>query len=137
MKKLNFAKSISLIVAGCFIVLSSLVLFIKSYSIYQDEYGTDISFNSDYVVSLLCGVVVTIYACAQLKGMQNQERTYYLCSMVVSTLIGFYPLGVFFKAMNKHKLFADYQNYLLIGVLGVLLLIYSSVSYLKVITKQK
>lgn len=130
-------KSIVLLLSGLFIIVCSIFLFIKSYAFYQDEYGTDISFNSDYVVSLLCGLVLTIYSIIRLKRNDQSGDTYLISGLVISALVGFYPLGVFFKAMNKQKLFSDYQSYLFIGIFGVLLLMYYGTSCLKFLKEKE
>ena len=44
---LKTTKNIINIVLGAFVLIVSLVYFIKSKEVWADEYGTDISFNSD------------------------------------------------------------------------------------------
>ena len=134
MNKFAKTKNILNIVLGAFVVLTSLVMFILSYEIYKDEYGTDISFNSDYVVSLLIGLIILFYGIISLKGGVN--GAYEISGMLSGSLIGFYSLGVFFKAFSKavfiKKVAFDYvanQTYLYIGLLGLIILAFYAVSY--------
>lgn len=136
MNKLQKIKLIfSIIIAG-FVTTISLILFIQSFSVYKDEWGTDISFNSDYVVALLVGIALLMNAIVSIKT--GSEVSNCICGITISFLICFYPLGVFFKALNKAMLknakfdFIGNQAYLYIGILGLLILIYYIISYLEI-----
>ena len=106
----------------------SLYLFIKSYAKYSDEYGTDISFNEDYLIALFVMIIFTVYTAYNLFSKSVRD-----CSSIVglsiSALISFYSLGHFFKALfkalNKGKefIFTSYQNYLYIGLFTLFIFI--------------
>ena len=127
------AKNILLIAIPALIIIFNLVFYIQSYSFYQDEWGTDISFDSDYLVYMLCGVALLIPAVLQATKGYSKEN-YLIGGVVVGSLLGFYPLGVFFKTLfkaiikGKEFSFADNQAYLYIGIIGCVLLAYVIVS---------
>ncbi len=122
-------KKYTLLVLGLFISILALILLIKSFAVYDDGYGTDISFNMDMVVFLIIGIAVLIYGVNNLRKDSNLEN-YYLTSLVITVLTACYPLGTFFKAIAKHKPFIDYSNYLYIGIIGLTLFIYYLFAYL-------
>ncbi len=128
MKVSNLIKKCVLLGLGLFISVLALVLMIKSFEVYDDGWGTDISFNMDMVVLLMIGIAILVYACTTFKSVN--PNNYYLTSVVVTTLTAFYPLGVFFKAMAKAKAFADYSTYLYVGIIGTILLVYFIFAYL-------
>ncbi len=118
----------------------SLVKYIQSYEIYSDEWGTDISFNSDYILAILISLAIFVYGIYQMiiikKNMQVSNAYVYV-GLLVSSLLAFYPLGVFFKAINKQKPVADYLNYLYLGLVAIFLLAYFVFSYLSLNKKSK
>ncbi len=127
-------KKIINIIIGAFITIVSVVMFIQSYEKYSDEFGTDISFNNDYVILLLIGLTILIYGIITFKT--ENSLSYQISGMVISSLVSFYSLGVFFKALNKAILdkeknfdFLDNQLYLYVGIVGALILGYYTVSY--------
>lgn len=136
------AKNILLIAVPALIVIFNLVMYIQSYEYYADEWGTDISFDSDYLVYMLCGIALLVPAIIDAtKGATKLE--YSVSGMVIGSLLGFYPLGVFFKAvfkaMEKGKPFdfAGMQMYLYIGIIGLVLLAYMIMSYIEIKKERK
>ena len=124
MKKRSF-KQAALLTGGLASFVFSLVYFIRSFEVYRDEYGTDISSNGDYLVAMLVSLCVIAYAVYLLIVKKDSERRIYAFSGICATaLTCFYPLGVFFKAMNKGNEFASYQPYLYLGIVSLFLLIY-------------
>lgn len=126
--KLICIKNMFNILLGAVIIIISFILFVKSFEIYKDNSGTDISFNNTYVISLLIGIVVTIYGIIRIK---NDKLIYYhISGIIISSLLGCYALGTFFKALGKaiskkrDFIFSDYQAYLYIGIVGLLILGY-------------
>lgn len=137
MKKLiknsELLKDCMIIGIAAVLCIVSIIYFAQSYSFYQDEYGTDISFDSDTIVIFLCSVSVLIYGIlcvvAQKKN-KSADNAYYLCFGVTACLVAFYPLGTFFKALSKGSKFIDCQDYLYIGILGLIMIAYLIFSYL-------
>ena len=89
-----------------FILAISIAFIALSFGYADDGYGTNISFNMDYVVFLLCGIAMLCYSIYSVIGYyknKNLKMVYYSAFGVISVLLAFYPLGVFFKAMSKHK----------------------------------
>lgn len=133
--KTKIAKYISLVVVGFVSFVLSLVKYIMSFEKYSDEWGTDISFNEDYIVAIMISAIVLAFAIYCLvmviKNKKINESTGSFVGGAISCLIAFYPLGVLFKALNKGKPFADYLNYLFVGLFGIALLVYFVFSYLE------
>jgi TRAP-type C4-dicarboxylate transport system permease small subunit len=125
-KYLELTKRILLIVLGLFLSVLFLVFYIKSYSFYQDEYGTDISFNNDYLILTLLGLIVLVYGIISLYTLlKNKENHYFnISSLCFTGLGGFYGLGIFFKQISKGKEFASNQHYLYLGIMLTLLFVY-------------
>jgi len=138
--KNSIYKYVFLSLSACLSFVFSLVKYIQSYEIYSDEWGTDISFNLDYVIAILVSLTFLVYGIYQIiiikKGNQSTNALAYI-GLVVSSLLSFYPLGVFFKAINKQKPVADYLNYLYLGVVAFFLLISFVFSYLSLNKKSK
>lgn len=135
MSKLFRTKKILNIIIGIVTIIVSLVLFIQSYQKYADESGTDISFNNDYVITLLLGIVIMVYGIITLK--EDNAVYYNISGMIMGFLPGAYSLGVFLKALNKAILdtkvkfdFAGHQLYLYIGIIGLLVFVFYLCGYL-------
>ncbi len=133
MNKLLKTKNILNMIIGVFVIITSLIMFIKSYEIYKDDAGTDISFNSDYVISMLIGIIIFVHGVLSMK--EANKVTSIICGVTASFLIGLYPLGIFFKALSKALSkgatfdFIGNQTYLYTGILGLIMLGYYIVSY--------
>ena len=136
--KINVKKAL-LIAIPALIIIFNLAMYIQSYTYYSDEWGTDISFDSDYLVYMICGIALLIPAVIDARR-GNATLEYNVSGIVIGSLLGFYPLGVFFKAlfkaMSKDKPFdfVGNQMYLYIGIIGVVFLaymIYSFIDYKK------
>ncbi len=131
MKKL---KNILLILIPSLLILTGLIFYIQSYSYYADEWGTDISFDSDYLVIMILGAALLVLSINQIKS--NNQNVYYGCTVTIGAVLGFYNLGCFFKALfkalskNKEFDFAGNQTYLYVGIIGVVMLIYFIASYI-------
>ena len=133
--KAKIAKYISFVVVGFVSFVLSLVKYIMSFEKYSDEWGTDISFNEDYIVAIMISLIILGYAIyclvVSIKNQEIAETTGTFIGAIISCLIAFYPLGVLFKALNKEKPFMDYLNYLFVGLFGIALLVYFIFSYLE------
>lgn len=129
-------KNIINIVLGAFALIISFIFFIKSKEVWSDDYGTDISFNNDYVVAMIISVIILVHGIAQL--VSSSPFTTVVCNTTASGVVCFYSLGVFFKplmkALSKHVAFSfdDYQVYLYIGIFALILFVYYVVSYLEI-----
>ncbi|MDE7105958.1 MAG: hypothetical protein K2O22_02200 [Anaeroplasmataceae bacterium] len=124
------------LIKRCLIILLAVVLmafsitfFCLSLAVYEGGFDADM----DSIVMFFCGVallVYGIYSVYALKKGLSVHTIYYGSFGAISVLIGFYPLGVFFKAMAKHKPFIENQEYLYIGILGVIMIAYLIFSYI-------
>ncbi len=126
-------KNCMIIAVAAMLCIISIIYFVQSYSFYSDEYGTDISFDSDSIALFLCSISILIYGIYSVyawKKNLSSENPYYLCFGVVACLITFYPLGRFFRALAKDSKFVDCQDYLYVSILGIILLAYLVFSYL-------
>ena len=120
-------KKVSIIVVGLLSLIFSLIKYVKSYEIWSDEAGTDISFNTEYLLAIVISLFIIALGVTTLvlmfKNKESKNATLYV-GLASSSLVSFYSLGVLFKALNKGKAFADYQNYLYIGLVTLALLCY-------------
>ncbi len=135
MKLLSKYKSLIIALVGIMIFSFGLCLFIQSYEFYKDKWGTDISFNEDYIICMIVGVIITTYGL--IKQFRNiKEKVYLLTGGLISLVVGCYSLGTFFKqlfkALEKSKAFeyASYQTYLYIGLITLTIFTYFIVMYL-------
>lgn len=111
----------------------SIIYFAQSYYFESDEWGTSLSFDEDSIVLFLCSVSILIYGIYSLYAYKRNTAdtaVYYSCFGVASFLLAFYPLGKFFKALAKGGKFTECQEYLYIGILGLLMIAYLIFSYL-------
>ena len=132
-KNSSLIKRCILIGLAALIVIISIVMFSLSFEIYDDGYGTDISFDMDYIVLMCCGIALLVYGILDVISYRRQKSTriaFYSCFGVISSLLSFYPLGVFFKAISKGKPYLENQEYLYIGIIGLFMLAYILFSYL-------
>lgn len=131
MSKLKLSSYILLLSANVFSLAISLYYYIVSFSFYSDEYGTDISFNSDYVILLLVLSLSLGYLIYLLINdlKNNKIKFNYIIPSTQMGILSFYSLGVFFKQMNKNKPFVDYQIYLFFGIVTLILMAYFIVRY--------
>lgn len=135
MKLLGKYKSLIIALVGILVFAFGLCLFIQSYEFYQDEWGTDISFNEDYIICMVVGIIITTYGL--VKQFKNVgEKAYLLTGGLITLIVGCYSIGTFFKqlfkAIEKSKAFdyASYQVYLYIGLITFIIFVYFLVSYL-------
>ncbi|MDE6661411.1 MAG: hypothetical protein K2J93_06280 [Anaeroplasmataceae bacterium] len=132
-KNSELIKRILIILLALVIMGSSVALFALSIEVYEGGFDADM----DDVVLLFCGVFLLIYGSYSVYAYKKNlscQNVYYGSFGAISVLMGFYPLGVFFKAMAKHKPYADNQEYLYIGILGLVMIAYLIFSY---ISKQR
>lgn len=118
---------------GFLAMIISIVEFSLSFYKENDGWGTDISFNMDSVILFICGLAIFIYGAYCLyayKKKKDTEAMYYGCFGIVAVMMAFYPCGVFFKAMAKKKPFLENQDYLYIGILGIVMIAYLIFSYI-------
>lgn len=131
-KNSTLLKNIMIIVLASLLCIVSLIYFIQSYSFYSDEWGTDISIDSDYLVLFLCSICILIYGIYSLVAYKKNlctKNAYFGCFGVASVLIGFYPLGIFFKSLAKEIPYIECQGYLYMGIIGIAFIMYLAFSY--------
>lgn len=132
-KNSELIKRCLLVGLSLILIIISLTMFSLSFQNENDGWGTDVSFDMDSVVIFLCGLSFLCYGIYSIYAYKKKiscKTAYYGAAFVTSALLAFYPLGVFFKAMAKGKPFLENQEYLYVGILGVVLLIYLGFSYL-------
>lgn len=128
-KNSELIKRCLIILLAVVVMASSIALFSLSLEVYEGGFDADM----DSIVLFFCGVallVYGIYSVYVLKKRLPVQTIYYGAFGAISVLIGFYPLGVFFKAMAKHKPFIENQEYLYIGILGIVMIAYLMFSYI-------
>ena len=102
MNKLIFPIKAALVSTFGALTMLFAVLAGLSFSYYQDEYGTSIEFSQDYIVLLLASLVMFIYFLGLI--FEKDSKFGFYGSLIASTsLLSFYPLGVYFKNVFKHK----------------------------------
>ncbi len=128
----NLLKYCTVLVIAVVLAIVSIVYFVQSYSFYKDEWGTDISFDTDSIVFFLSAIPLGIYGgyglYAEEKG-KDMNMVFYSCFMIVFVLLSFYPLGMFFKGLAKGKAYTEIQSYLYMGILSLVVLVYLGFSY--------
>ena len=124
-------KGILMTLFGTFVFIYYLVLTIQSFYYENDGYGKTIEFDQDLLVKtiagltlLVCGIVVLI----KLKKRQETSTTYHSSIIVLGLLMSVYPLGMMFKAMNKHKSGSVIVDYLLWSICGAFILAFGIIS---------
>lgn len=126
-------KNILTLVFGVFTSIYFLVLFIQSYSKYNDGWGTDISFDYDIFIKLLCSLIILAVGIVSVyKSVKNNSSEYeYACGI---SLIGFittlYPLGLMFKSIAKKKSNDTIVDYLIWAIFGAFILAYGIIRYI-------
>lgn len=112
----------------------STVLYVQSFEFYQDEWGIDISFSSDYLVAIVITICGLVYSLVSLIKDKPFDKSAWL---IISSIICFYTLGVFFKGVNKHKEFSSIQNYLYVGLVSLFSCGYNIVLFLETYKNNK
>ena len=109
----------------------SIIAVALSFNVYKDEYGTSIEANEDYIIIALGALLLLIYGIYRFYKKGNTNVLYGDAILIAdSSLLAFYPLGVFFKnltkaiAKGKEFSFESYSFYLFIGIVGLSLLVY-------------
>ena len=128
-KNSELIKRILIILLSVVIMGSAMALFALSIETYVGGFDADM----DSIVLFFCGVFLLIYGSYSVYAYKKNlscQNVYYGSFGAISVLIGFYPLGVFFKAMAKHKPYLENQEYLYIGILGLVMIAYLIFSYL-------
>lgn len=125
----SLKRYIALIILGVILIIFNLVMYINSYSFYKDEYGTDISFNSDYLVALIISVIFLIYNVFGFLNKNNLKEYFIILGGISSLFVCLYSNGCLLKALNKSESYIDYQNYLYIGVLSLGFFLYFLLYY--------
>lgn len=121
------------LIFGVFTTIYFLVLFIQSYSKYNDGWGTDISFDYDIFIKLLCALIIlTVGVVSVYKSYKNSDSKFeYACGI---SLIGFittlYPLGLMFKSIAKKKPNDTIVDYLIWSIFGAFILAYGIIRYI-------
>lgn len=128
-KKSELIKRGLIILVGALLMIFAITLFALSIESYEGGFDADM----DYVVLCLCGMslfIYGIYSVYALRKNKSLQIAYYGSFGAISVLLAFYPLGVFFKAMAKNKSFLENQEYLYIGLLGIVFILYLIFSYM-------
>lgn len=128
-KNSELIKRSLIILLGVIIMVSSITLFSLSLEVYEGGFDADM----DSIVLFFCGIALLIYGIYSVYALKkgcSTQMMYYGSFGAISVLMGFYPLGVFFKAMAKNKPFVENQEYLYVGILGVVMIAYLIFSYI-------
>ncbi len=123
-------KSIFTTVFGLFVFLLYLILSLKSFSKYDDGFGTDISYDMDLFVLCICGLIILIVGLYDLYLNIKKKNNTMLKSLEAYSkglsLLGFistlYPLGMMFKMIAKKKGSLIITNYLECAMFGAFVL---------------
>jgi len=127
-------KGILMTLFGTFVFVYYLVLMLQSFYFENDGYGKTIEFDQDLMVKmfvglvlLICGIVVLL----KIKNSKNTFATYNTSINIVGMLMCIYPLGMMFRAMNKHKSGSVIVDYLIWAIFGAFILAYGIISYIE------
>lgn len=126
-------KSIWLTAFGSFITILYLVLFIKSYEYYSDEYGTDISFDEDMLTLLIVGVIVLAIGIISIVYFKKEKSMYEVNLYgygTIGLIMTFKPLGEMFRAIAKDKALTTIVDYLLWSFVGMFIIARVVIYYL-------
>ncbi len=133
--KNNILKYILISISGLCGFIFSIIKYIQSYEYYSDEWGTDISFNNDYIIAIIIMISVLIYGIYMIYitfiDKKNENCNIYL-GLIITTLLSLYPLGVYFKALNKSETMDFYVNYLYIGLVSLFICGYYIINFINV-----
>lgn len=116
----------------------SLILFISSFK-FDDSWGKDLSFCTDYVILLVSSFsFVLLFVYRLMRGDQAKVLYFNLIMILNGTIFGFYPLGIFFKNLNKKidfvndgYVFTDARLYLALGIVGICFLLAMTAKYFR------
>lgn len=99
--------------------ITFLVMFIQSYSVSTDEWGTSVSSNGDYMVASLLFFFLTCVGAYQIYRTIKGQRSLHIWSLHLSigSLISFiYALAMLIKAYNKGKPVNDYWVWTIVSI---------------------
>ena len=144
----KLVSNILIIVTAALALVFALVLYIGSFEVYSDEWGTDISFNKDYLVSTLVCLLLVAYSIANFVNFKKNRYNRALAPLTVGvslTVLSFYSLGAFLKPLFKGiskgsdlgEIFKANQTYLYFGIIGVLVLAIVVINNIDLIKKNK
>ncbi|MDE7263170.1 MAG: hypothetical protein K2N64_00735 [Anaeroplasmataceae bacterium] len=128
-KNSEFIKRSLIILFAIILIAISITLFSLSIEPYEGGFDADM----DSVVLMFCGLALLIYGSYSVYALKRNKPlqvAYYGTFGAISVLISFYPLGVFFKAIAKNKPFIENQEYLYVGILGLVMIAYLVFSYI-------
>ncbi len=131
-------KSILTAVFGLFVTILYLVLYIQSYSKYNDGWGTDVSFDPNMLVLTVVGIAILatgLFACYSIKQQKDVNNIYNIGFATVGALMTFYPFGRMFKYVGKRidakgGYFGDIKHYLIWGLFGAFIIALVVINYL-------
>jgi len=127
-------KGILMTLFGTFVFVYYLVLMLQSFYFENDGYGKTIEFDQDLMVKMFVGLVLLICGIVVLLKIRNSKNTFatYNTSInIVGMLMCIYPLGMMFRAMNKHKSGSVIVDYLIWAIFGAFILAYGIISYIE------
>ena len=128
-------KSLIVLAVGIASFILCLIQCIHSFSKEFDGWGTDISIDENYLVALVASLILIVFGIFLLV-MVKKKKDYtigiYTFPIIITILISFYSLGVFFKGVNKQLLkdvdfstaFANNVSYLCLGLAVIVVLSY-------------
>ncbi len=84
--------------------------------------GSGVDINFDYVIAIIAALIILFYAIHTII-IESASTYMYTAIMfgITAVILVAYSLGVFFKAMNKGKAFADYSGYLYLSIIVLVL----------------
>lgn len=148
--------SISSLVLGAILFVTSLVLYILSYSSYEEDwdlsngshlYAKDASLNMNYAIGMIVAIIYISYgAYALYKTIKENKSTLsvlFPTTMLASIIVSVYGFQVFFKKLISCNLkgkefdYSSYQFYLYFGIGFLLLFAFTTSIVLKEYLKNK
>ncbi|MBP5446341.1 MAG: hypothetical protein J6Y28_09240 [Acholeplasmatales bacterium] len=127
-------KAILTTLFGIFTFVYFLVLTIQSFYYENDGYGKTIEMDQDLLVKTFAGLVILICGIVVILKTKDHKDTFsvYNTSInLVGLLMCIYPLGMMFRAMNKHKSGSVIVDYLIWALFGAFILAYGIISYIE------
>lgn len=135
-----FIKDLFLVITTSLCVLFSLILYISSYSYYDDGFGYDNSFDKDNLILLVISLIIFAYSLyllvINLKQIKPNKNIYYGTAFSVGLINFCYPLGIFFKKLTKAISndyefdYEAYSPYLYVSIIFLAFTLYIVFAYL-------
>lgn len=131
-------RSILVTLFGLFVFVLYLVLAIKSYSKWDDGFGTDYSMDMDLFILCICGLIILILGLYDLylnvkvkNGIElNVKKAYIYSGLLIGFVTTLYPLGLMFKSIAKKKSNDTILNYFECAIFGGFVLAFAIIYFI-------